>query len=64
MALIQGTKLGTFEIKGLLGKGGMGEVCCVRDIKLVKIGDVVSVQRIRRTTNNRHTDFGKLSGSK
>ena len=34
MALSQGTRLGVFEITGLLGKGGMGEVYRARDTKL------------------------------
>ncbi len=34
MALTPGTKLGTFEISGLLGVGGMGEVYRARDTKL------------------------------
>jgi serine/threonine protein kinase len=34
MALIVGTKLGSHEITGLLGKGGMGEVYRARDTKL------------------------------
>ena len=34
MALTPGTRLGVFEITGLLGKGGMGEVYRARDSKL------------------------------
>src|ERR671924_138866 len=34
MALTAGTKLGTYEIVTLLGKGGMGEVYRARDSKL------------------------------
>ena len=34
MALSAGDKLGTFEITGLLGKGGMGEVYRAHDSKL------------------------------
>ncbi len=34
MALTVGTKLGSHEITGLLGKGGMGEVYRARDLKL------------------------------
>lgn len=34
MQLTTGTKLGAFEITGLLGKGGMGEVYRARDTKL------------------------------
>ena len=34
MSLPPGTKLGTFEISGLLGKGGMGEVYRARDTGL------------------------------
>src|SRR6188768_3119770 len=34
MALTIGTRLGSLEITGLLGKGGMGEVYRARDTKL------------------------------
>lgn len=34
MALSSGTTLGTFEIIGILGKGGMGEVYSAKDLKL------------------------------
>ena len=34
MSLSTGAKLGTFEITGLLGKGGMGEVYRATDTKL------------------------------
>src|SRR5215475_1747254 len=34
MALTVGTQLGSHEITGLLGKGGMGEVYRARDLKL------------------------------
>ena len=34
MALSIGTQLGSHEIIGLLGKGGMGEVYRARDLKL------------------------------
>jgi len=34
MALISGTKLGPYEIAGLLGAGGMGEVYRARDVRL------------------------------
>src|SRR6476659_1852311 len=34
MALTIGTRLGSHEITGLLGKGGMGEVYRARDLKL------------------------------
>ncbi len=34
MSLAPGTKLGSFEISGLLGVGGMGEVYRARDTKL------------------------------
>ncbi len=34
MALTSGTTLGSFEISGLLGVGGMGEVYRARDTKL------------------------------
>lgn len=34
MALNPGATLGSFEISGLLGVGGMGEVYRVRDVKL------------------------------
>ena len=36
MAITVGTKLGSHEITGLLGKGGMGEVYRARDTKLAK----------------------------
>lgn len=34
MTLVVGTTLGPYEIAGLLGAGGMGEVCRARDAKL------------------------------
>src|ERR1700730_10064380 len=34
MALVTGTKLGPYEIKSLLGAGGMGEVYRARDVRL------------------------------
>src|SRR2546421_7104660 len=34
MSLRVGTQLGSLEITGLLGRGGMGEVYCARDLKL------------------------------
>lgn len=34
MAIEPGSTLGAFEITGILGKGGMGEVCRARDTKL------------------------------
>jgi serine/threonine protein kinase len=34
MTFAAGTKLGTYEIGGLLGSGGMGEVYRARDSKL------------------------------
>ena len=34
MALTSGTRLGSYEISDLLGKGGMGEVYRARDTKL------------------------------
>ncbi len=34
MGLERGTTLGNFKISGLIGKGGMGEVCRAADSKL------------------------------
>ena len=34
MALVKGSRVGSYEIQELLGKGGMGEVYRVRDTKL------------------------------
>ena len=34
MSLSPGTRLGVYEIVGLIGAGGMGEVSRARDIKL------------------------------
>ena len=34
MALASGTRLGVYEISGLLGVGGMGEVYRARDTRL------------------------------
>ncbi len=34
MALSEGTKIGPYEVIGLIGQGGMGEVWQVRDTKL------------------------------
>ena len=34
MSLAAGTRLGSFEVTGLLGAGGMGEVYRARDTKL------------------------------
>jgi Tol biopolymer transport system component len=34
VTLIPGTKLGEYEVKSLLGTGGMGEVYCARDARL------------------------------
>ncbi len=31
MALTAGTRLGSYEVTALIGKGGMGEVCQARD---------------------------------
>ena len=38
MALTIGTQLGSLELTGLLGKGGMGEVYRARDTKLKRNG--------------------------
>ena len=55
MSLAAGTKLGTFEIIGLLGVGGMGEVYRARDTKLgrevaIKVlpEDVANEDRLKR----------------
>ena len=34
MALSEGTKIGPYEVIGLIGQGGMGEVWQARDTKL------------------------------
>ena len=52
MALTIGTQLGSHEITGLLGKGGMGEVYRARDLKLkrdvaIKMLPTLQKHRIR-----------------
>src|SRR5437870_109254 len=47
MALTPGARLGTYEIIAPLGAGGMGEVCCARDLGLRRFGTGnVSVLRL------------------
>jgi len=40
MALTEGTRLGPYEVKGLIGSGGMGAVYKARDTRLQR--DVAS----------------------
>ena len=45
-----GTKLGHFEVLGLLGKGGMGEVWRAKDTKLIReVAIRRFLKRLRRT---------------
>ena len=37
MSLVPGTRLGPYEITGVLGAGGMGQVCRARDTRLDRI---------------------------
>jgi hypothetical protein len=55
MSLAPGTRLGAFEVTGLLGSGGMGEVYRARDTKLEADA--------RLTTSPIHTSRPSSTGS-
>jgi serine/threonine protein kinase/dipeptidyl aminopeptidase/acylaminoacyl peptidase len=59
MALTVGTKLGSHEITGLLGKGGMGEVYRARDTKLDRDVAIKVLPEVFARDAARMTRFGR-----
>ena len=56
MPLANGTRLGPYEISGLLGAGGMGEVYCARDTRLERM---VAVEVLPTSFFENHEALGR-----